>query len=186
MELVPVEHALGGGVALGEVHGDRTPQPGRCPLARILAATAGLRISSPTMAESPAISHRERLGVFLRGNGRQILFWLILVVFVTLGLRRHWKGSVIAAGVVLWGMLTHIFGVAFALFLGWVGAFPLAGPVIIKLLTWPLFLLINGAAFFTSLVGVNIGKGRQVFEARVAATILMTGVLVGFLLGKLF
>ena len=39
---------------------------------------------------------------------------------------------------------------------------------------------------FHSLVGVNIGKGRQVFEARVAATILMTGVLIGFLLGKLF
>jgi len=27
------------------------------------------------------------------------------------------------------------------------------------------------------------GNGRQVFEARVAATILMTGVLIGFLLG---
>jgi hypothetical protein len=64
--------------------------------------------------------------------------------------------------------------------------FPIAGPIIVKVLTWPLFLLINGAAFFTSLVGINIGKGRQVFEARVAATILMTGVLIGFLLGKLF
>jgi hypothetical protein len=30
------------------------------------------------------------------------------------------------------------------------------------------------------------GCGRQAFEARVAATILMTGVLIGFLLGKLF
>jgi len=138
------------------------------------------------MAENPAVSRRERLRVFLRGNGRQLLFWLILVGFVALGLQRHWKASVIAAGVVLWGMVTHIFGVVFALLLGWVGVFPVAGPIIIKLLTWPLFLLINGAAFFTSLVGVNIGKGRQVFEARVAATILMTGVLIGFLLGKLF
>jgi len=111
---------------------------------------------------------------------------MVLVGFVALGLRRHWKGSVIAAGAVLWGMATHIFGVAFALVLGWVGMFPIAGPIIIKLLTWPLFLLINGAAFFTSLVGINIGKGRQVFEARVAASILMTGVLIGFLLGKLF
>ena len=138
------------------------------------------------MAEIPAISRREPLRDFLRDYGRQILFWLILIGFVALGLQRHWKGSVIAAGVVLWGMLTHIFGVVFALLLGWVGAFPIAGPIIIKLITWPLFMLVNGAAFFTSLVGVNIGKGRQVFEARVAATILMTGVLIGFLLGKLF
>ena len=138
------------------------------------------------MAESSTVTRRERLRVFLNGNGRQILFWLMLVGFVALGLRRHWKGSVIAAGVVLWGVLTHIFGVVFALLIGWVAAFPVAGPIVIKLLTWPLFLLINGAAFFTSLIGVNIGKGRQVFEARVAATILMTGVLIGFLLGKIF
>lgn len=138
------------------------------------------------MADLPATSRRERLAAFLRGNGRQILFWLVLVAFVAIGLQRHWKGSVIAAGAVLWGLVTHIFGVVFAAALAWIGVFPIAGPIIVKLLTWPLFLLINGAAFFTSLVGVNIGKGRQVFEARVAATILMTGVLIGFLLGKLF
>jgi len=138
------------------------------------------------MVEVSTVTRRERLRAFALGNGRQILFWLLLVAFVALGLRRHWKGSVIAAGVVLWGILTHIFGVLFALFVGWIGAFPIAGPIIVKLLTWPLFILINGAAFFTSLVGINIGKGRQVFEARVAATILMTGVLIGYLLGKIF
>ena len=87
------------------------------------------------MSESHVPTRRQRLGAFLRGNGRQILFWLILFGFVALGLRRHWKGSVIAAGVVLWGILTHIFGVVFALLLGWVAAFPIAGPIVIKLLT---------------------------------------------------
>ena len=138
------------------------------------------------MTEGPTISRRERLSAFLRGKGGQILFWLVLVAFVAIGVQLHWKGSVIAAGAVLWGLATHIFGVVFAAILTWVGVFPIAGPIIIKVLTWPLFLLINGAAFFTSLIGVNIGKGRQVFEARVAATILMTGILIGFLLGKVF
>jgi hypothetical protein len=138
------------------------------------------------MAEDPAPARSAGLRALLRENGRQILFWLILVAFVALGLRQHWKGSVIAAGAVLWGIVTHIFGVVFAWLIATVGVFPIAGPIIVKVLTWPLFLLMNGAAFFTSLVGVNIGKGRQVFEARVAATILMTGVLIGFLLGKLF
>jgi hypothetical protein len=138
------------------------------------------------MAEASAPPRSERLRAFVRRDGRQVLLWLVLVAFVAVGLRHHWKGSVIAAGAVLWGLLTHIFGVVFAALVAWLAAFPIAGPIIVKVLTWPLFLLINGAAFFTSLVGVNIGKGRQVFEARVAATILMTGVLVGFLLGKLF
>jgi hypothetical protein len=121
-----------------------------------------------------------------RVGARQFVLWALLFVFVAIGVRLHWQGSVIAAGAVLWGLATHIFGVLFTLLIGWVAAFPIAGPLIVKALTWPLFLLINGAAFFTSLVGVNFGKGRQVFEARVAATILMTGVLIGFILGKIF
>ncbi|HEY6000502.1 MAG TPA: hypothetical protein VI078_14535 [bacterium] len=121
-----------------------------------------------------------------RYTARQVFFWSVLAAFVAVGVRLHWEGSVIAAGAVLWGLATHIFGALFALALGWLAAFPIAGPLIVKALTWPLFLLINGAAFFTSLVGINIGKGRQVFEARVAATILMTGVLIGFILGKVF
>jgi hypothetical protein len=125
-----------------------------------------------------------------RGRGRytarQVFFWSVLAAFVAVGVRLHWEGSVIAAGAVLWGLATHIFGALFAVLLGWLAAFPIAGPLVVKVLTWPLFLLINGAAFFTSLVGINIGKGRQVFEARVAATLLMTGVLIGFILGKVF
>jgi hypothetical protein len=129
---------------------------------------------------------RDSAKAFLRRNGELILFWAVLVAFVVIGLRLHWKGSVIAAGAVLWGIATHIFGIVFSAAAVWLGALPVAGPIIVKVLTWPLFLLINGAAFFTSLVGVNLGKGRQVFEARVAATLLMIGILVGFILGKIF
>jgi len=138
------------------------------------------------MPETPEITRASRLRGHLRENLLQTLFWLVLVAFVLVGVRMHWKGSVIAAGAVLWGMATHIFGVVFGALIAWVGAFPIAGPIIVKVLTWPLFLLINGAAFFTSLVGINIGKKRQVLDARIAATILMTGVLIGFILGKVF
>jgi hypothetical protein len=138
------------------------------------------------MPETPVPEAGETPERPARFGGRQLLLWAALALFVAAGVRLHWQGSVIAAGAVLWGLATHIFGVVFGALLAWVAAFPIAGPLIVKALTWPLFLLINGAAFFTSLIGVNIGKGRQVFEARVAATILMTGVLVGFILGKVF
>ena len=151
-----------------------------------LAAPTLLGLSSPIMAVGPDIATGAAEERPARFTARQLLFWAVLAVFVAVGVRLHWQGSVIAAGAVLWGLATHIFGVLFAALIGWIAAFPIAGPLIVKVLTWPLFLLMNGAAFFTSLVGINIGKGRQVFEARVAATILMTGVLIGFILGKVF
>jgi len=76
MELAAVEHAVGGGVARRgglqrlseakpmEVRSDRTKQPARFPLAWILAATAGLGLSSATMINRPDPSLRKRL----RGN----------------------------------------------------------------------------------------------------------------------
>lgn len=126
------------------------------------------------------------LGDYARRNRELILFWAVLVAFVAVGLRLHWKAEVITAAAVLWGLATHIFGVVFANLGVWIGAIPVMGPLVLKVFTWPLFLLINGLAFFTSLVGVNIGRGRQVFEARVAATILTVGILIGFILGKIF
>lgn len=138
------------------------------------------------MADPPVPDHAEDADRPERLTRRQIVFWICLAGFVAIGIRLRWEGSVIAAGAVLWGLATHIFGVVLGVLLGWIGAFPIAGPIIVKVLTWPLFLLMNGAAFFTSLIGINAGKGRQVFEARVAATILMTGVLIGFILGRVF
>lgn len=123
---------------------------------------------------------------FFHRNWKALLFWFVLIVFVGIGWRMHWRGEIIAAAAVLWGLVTQIFAAAFALLAAWVGAVPLVGPIIVKVLTWPLFVLINGLAFFTSLIGFNIGKGRKVFEARVAATILAVGILIGYILGKLF
>jgi hypothetical protein len=121
-----------------------------------------------------------------RRNWEYVLFWAVLVAFVAAGIHFHWKGEVIAAVAVLWGIATHIFGMVFSSLGTWVSSIPVMGPMVVKVFAWPLFLLINGLAFFTSLVGVNLGRGRQVFEARVAATILTVGILIGFILGKLF
>lgn len=121
----------------------------------------------------------------VRRNWELALFWAVLVAFVAVGVHFHWKGEVIAAVAVLWGIATHIFGMVFHQLGAWVSSIPVMGPMIVKVVAWPLFLLVNGLAFFTSLVGVNIGRGRQVFEARVAALILTVGVLIGFILGKL-
>jgi len=79
MELVSVEHILGGGVARRgglhrrnvvstmEVRSVRTPQPARIPpvsIVLILAVPAGLGLSSATMINRLAPSLRKRL----RGN----------------------------------------------------------------------------------------------------------------------
>ncbi len=121
----------------------------------------------------------------IRRYWKSFLFWTALIAFVAVSWKLNVKREIIAAGAVLWGLITPIFGAAITLLLAWIGAVPLVGPIIVSILTWPFFLIINGLAFFASLVGLNVGQGRKVFEARVAAFILAVGILIGFILGKL-
>jgi hypothetical protein len=115
-----------------------------------------------------------------------VLFWAVLVLIVVIGWRLHVDNHIVYALVILWGLGTQIFSVAFAALVSFLGATPLVGPFVVKIITLPLFLLINGLAFIASMVGLKMGHKRTVFEARLAATILMIGILIGYIIGKVF
>jgi hypothetical protein len=121
-----------------------------------------------------------------RRHRRFLLFWTVLLLLVGLGYALKLDRHLVAALAILWGLVTPIFTAAFAFLVGILGATPILGPVLVKVITLPIVLLIQGLAFIASLVGVKLGHGRKVFEARVAATILLIGVVIGYILGKLF
>src|SRR5512138_2682265 len=93
----------------------------------------------------------KRLRSGLRRNERFILFWAILFLLVILGYRLGLDRHVLAALALAWGLATQIFAAVFALVLGWVAAMPVLGPVIVKVITIPVVLLLNGLAFLASL-----------------------------------
>lgn len=121
-----------------------------------------------------------------RRHQRILLFWTILLLLVALGYALKLDRHLVAALAILWGLVTPIFTAAFTFLVGALGATPILGPVLVKVITLPIVLLIQGLAFIASLVGVKLGHGRKVFEARVAATILLIGLVIGYILGKLF
>ncbi len=121
-----------------------------------------------------------------RRHRRFFLLWAILLLLVVLGYSLNVDHHLLAALAILWGLVTPIFTAAFTFLVGALGATPILGPVLVKVITLPIVLLIQGLAFIASLVGVKLGHGRKVFEARVAATILLIGMVVGYILGKLF
>lgn len=121
----------------------------------------------------------------LKKHRTVIILWAILFIILAAGYLLGMDKFVLAAVAFIWGLGTQIFAAAFALIISYLGAVPLLGPFVVKLITLPIFLLINGLAFIASLVGVKMGHKRAVFESRVAATILMVGILIGYILGKI-
>lgn len=128
----------------------------------------------------------KRWGQYLTGNRRLILLWSILILFIIISRFSGLSGQLTAALVFLYGIATNIFALAFNQLIQFVSLIPMVGPYIARVLSWPLFILVNALVFLTALAGVKRGEGKKVLDARIIATIMSVGILIGYILGKIF
>ena len=81
-----------------------------------------------------------------------------------------------------------VFGVASGAFTGLVaaiGAAGVVGAIIAKVLTWPVFLTVNGIAYVITFFAIRKRQTRPAFDSRVLVTVFLVGVLIGIILGNL-
>ena len=108
-----------------------------------------------------------------------IIFICIVVISLILGL----NGKIIATSIVLYGLVTQLFGVTIGYLMFFIGTIPWAGPLIVRILMWPTFLLLNSTIYLATLLKIKKGKGGK-FNAEAAATVLTVGILIGYILSK--
>jgi hypothetical protein len=124
------------------------------------------------------------------GRGRRylllVLFWLVLLLILILGRKLGLERKVVVVAALLWSLVTPIFGALVAYLTSALLLVPFLGPLLVKLITLPIFLLVNGAAFLLSFLGLRGGRASRVLQARIVAAIFTAGVLLGYLLGKAF
>jgi len=105
----------------------------------------------------------------------------IVAVVVALGFVAGLDARLVAALAAFVGIITSAFvGLA-----GLVGLIPWIGPLIVKALSIPLIWLLNGAGYFTSIVLAKQGHSASVVKSRILTIVLLTGIVVGYILGKL-
>ncbi len=80
------------------------------------------------------------------------------------------------------GVVTNGFAAAATL----ITLIPIAGPLIVKLLSMPIFYLFNSLGYFLSLVAIKRGYGADVISHRLLTFILLLGVVLGYILGNIF
>ena len=85
-------------------------------------------------------------------------------------------------------ILTLLLGYVTNVFIGLttlVGLIPLIGPLLVKVFTIPFFWLLNGMGYFTSAYAIKKGYGRDIVSHRLITIILLTGIVLGYILGHL-
>lgn len=108
--------------------------------------------------------------------------WLGIAALVGLGLHFNIDGGVIAGSVVVVGLLSH----AFAWLLGIIALVPVIGPIIVKVLSIGFIWLLNAVGYFVAYVAIRRGYSRDVLTYRGLTIALIVGIVIGYVLGKLF
>jgi hypothetical protein len=116
------------------------------------------------------------------GTYRNSLIGLgIVAIVVVLGFVAGLDARLVAALATFVGIITSAFvGLA-----GLVGLIPWIGPLIVKALSIPLIWMLNGAGYFTSILLAKQGHTDSVVKSRILTTVLLTGIVIGYILGKL-
>lgn len=112
---------------------------------------------------------------------KTIAVWGAIAIFLVVALTTGLDKKVTALAVLIFGFLTQ----AFSGLLGLVGLIPVVGPLLVKVITLPFFLLVNGFAYLVTLFAVRRGKKMDVMKTRILVSSFLFGIVVGFILGKL-
>lgn len=108
--------------------------------------------------------------------------WAALLGLVWLGLHFGIDRHAIAGGALLFGLLSS----AFAWLLGVVGLVPFIGPLIVKALAIPIIWLLNALGYLVSFIAIKRGYSQDVLTYRGLTIALIVGIVIGYILGKLF
>ncbi len=111
-----------------------------------------------------------------------VLLWIIIVIFIVLGIRFGVDKKVIAISVTLFGFLTN----AFAGLMTLVAFIPFIGPLIVKVISLPLFWILNGIGYILSAFAVKRGYAKEILNYRVLTVVFLMGIVVGFIIGSIF
>lgn len=118
---------------------------------------------------------------FLYRNRRFITTWTIIILAVVLGLYLKIDKEIIAVSVVIFGIIAN----AFAGLAGFIALIPFIGPLIVKVLSLPIFWLLNALGYYISVIAIKKGYGRDVVSYRMITIFFLIGFAVGFIIAKL-
>ncbi|GAB4190946.1 MAG: hypothetical protein Kow00108_26260 [Calditrichia bacterium] len=109
-----------------------------------------------------------------------IFLWIVITIFVAVGLYFHLDKHAIAFFVVIFGIISQ----AFLGLINIIGLVPIIGPILAKILALPLYWILNGLGYFVSIFAIKKGFGKEVLNTRVLTIVFLVGVALGFVLGK--
>lgn len=108
--------------------------------------------------------------------------WLAMAGLAWLGWRFDVDAGVVAGSLLVVGLVSN----AFAWLLGLIALVPVVGPLIVKVLSIGFIWLLNAVGYLVSFIAIRRGYSRDVLTYRGLTVAVIIGIVIGYVLGKLF
>ena len=122
-----------------------------------------------------------KISHFLYNYRTAIIAWLLIAFLIVVGLHYDVDEVIIGLVVIVVGLL----GQAFAALVAWISLIPVFGPFVAKVLTIPFFWILNSVGYLASIVAIRRGYSKAVVNYRILTFVLLVGVTIGYVLGKI-
>ena len=112
---------------------------------------------------------------------KKIIFWIILALIVAIAINYGIEKKII----VFIAFIISVFTEAFVGIGALVAAIPLIGPMIIKIITIPVFWVFNAMGTLVSGLAIKKGYATELARGRILTLALLIGMIIGYIIGNL-
>jgi len=117
----------------------------------------------------------------IKNHKKQILIWIIILIAIVLALRSGIDEKIVVFVTLVLGVFTQIFAGLGAL----IALVPFVGPLIIKILTIPIFWVLNAMGYVVSGVAIKKGYAQELAKSRIVTLGLLIGIIIGYIIGHI-
>ena len=112
---------------------------------------------------------------------KKILFWIFLAVIVAFAINHGIDKKLIVFSAFIISVFTEAFVGCSAL----IAAVPIVGPMIIKIVTIPVFWVFNAMGTLVSGLAIKKGYATELARGRILTLALLIGMIIGYIIGNL-
>ena len=119
--------------------------------------------------------------LIVKSYGKNILLGLLLSTAIGIALYYGIDKKIIVLSAFIIGVFTELFVGVVAL----IAAIPLIGPMIIKIVSIPIFWVLNALGTLVSGIAIKKGYATELARGRIMTLALLIGMIIGYIIGNL-
>ena len=93
--------------------------------------------------------------------------------------------KIITVSLLLYGLSTQLLGAIWASLVSLLGGIPWAGPLMVRVIMWPIFVFINVALYLAQLLRIKKNKHLK-FDKEAVSIVFSIGIIIGYILAYIF